>query len=342
MLWLGGQWLLLGVVAALFAAVTVLLQPLARWAGHALAAAAPGRELARIKLRLGLATALVLGCLFVLPMPLRTVAPAVVWLPEQAQVRAEVDGFIAELPLADGTPVDAGQVLVRLANPELQAAREQIASRLEGLRSEHFQLLLRDPNAAQNLMLDIERSQAELARADQKLQQLEVRAATAGRLVMPRQADLLGRWARHGSPLGQVLAASELRVRAAVPEQDAHLLRQRLRGVEVRLADAPGEALHASPRRDAPMLTRLLPSTALSTALGGPYPVDPAEADGLHSLAPLVMVDLSLDGRTLERVGGRAWARFDLGSEPLPSRPGGALPSSSCGTSRRRAEPHFA
>ena len=316
-LWLGGQWLLVGCAVALASIVSVLLQPLARWSRHALASAAPGRELARIKLRLGLAAAALLGFAFVVPLPFTTVAPAVVWLPEQAQLRAEVDGFVSELPLGDGAPVQAGQLLAKLSNPELLSAREQLASRLDGLRTEHFQLLLRDPNAAQNLTLDIERTQAELARAEQKVKQLEVRAAGAGRLVMPRQADLLGSWARHGAALGQVLAASELRVRAAVPEQDANLLRQRLRGVEVRLADAPAQVLRASLRRDAPMLTRMLPSAALSAAVGGPYAVDPTEADGLHSLAPLVLVDLSLDGRTLERVGGRAWARFDLGSEPL-------------------------
>ena len=49
----------------------------------------------------------------------------------------------------------------------------------------------------------------------------------------------------------------------------------------------------------------------------GPYASDPAEKDGLHSLEPVFLVDLTLPGHTLERVGGRAWVRFDHGSEPL-------------------------
>ncbi len=316
-LWLGGQWLPVACLAALYGVVTLLLQPLIGWSRQALAAAQPGQDLARVRLRMGLAAAAVLAGLFIVPLPLTTVAPAVVWLPEQAQVRAEVDGFVAELPLADGATVQAGDLLLRLDNAELASARDQLASRLDGLRAEHFQLLLRDPNAAQNLGLDIERTQAELARAEERVQRLQVRAGTSGRLVMPRQADLLGAWMRHGISVGQVLSASELRVRAAVPEQDAFLVRHRLQRAEVQLADQLGTSLAANLTRDTPNVTRTLPSAALSTAGGGPYARDPAEKDGVHSLEPVFLVDLSLSGRLLERAGGRAWVRFDHGSEAL-------------------------
>jgi putative peptide zinc metalloprotease protein len=245
------------------------------------------------------------------------VAPAVVWLPEKAQVRPEVDGFVAELPVADGAPVQAGDLLVRLESPELLSLREQLTSRLEGLRVEHYQQLLRDPNAAQNLALDIDRTQAEVQRAEERIAQLQVRAAATGTLAMPRQADLLGAYMRHGITLGHVLAPGELRVRAAVAEADAYLVRHRLRSAEVRLADAPGQVLQAARSGDLPAATRQLPSAALADQGGGPYASDPTQKDGVHSLEPVFLVDLTLLGHTLERVGGRAWVRFDHGSEPL-------------------------
>jgi putative peptide zinc metalloprotease protein len=232
-------------------------------------------------------------------------------------VRPEVDGFVAELPLADGAHVEPGDLLVRLDNPELVSTRDQLASRLEGLRVEHFQQLLHDPNAAQNLSLDIDRAQAELQRADERITQLQVRAESAGTLAMPRQSDLLGAYMRHGVTLGHVLAPDELRVRAAVAEPDAYLVRHRMRRAEVRLADAPGQVLQALRSGDIPAATRQLPSVALADQGGGPYTSDPAEKDGLHSLEPVFLVDLTLVGHPLERVGGRAWVRFDHGSEPL-------------------------
>ncbi len=297
-LWLGGQWLLLGLAALAYVAVTVLLQPLLGWSRQALAAAAA-------------------LALFVVPLPFSTVAPAVVWLPEKAQLRPEVDGFVAELPVADGASVQPGELLLRLTNPELLASREQLASRLEGLRVEQVQQFLGDPNAAQNLALDIERVQAEVAHADERIAQLELRAQSAGRLAMPQQSDLPGTYLHQGQTIGHVLAPGELRVRAAVAEPDGHLVQQRLRHAEVRLADAPGEVLPALRTGELPAATHQLPSAALADAAGGPYASDPAEKDGLHSLQPVFLIDLTLPAHTLARVGGRAWVRFDHGSEPL-------------------------
>jgi putative peptide zinc metalloprotease protein len=319
-LWLGGQWLLLALLAAAYVTVTVLLMPLRAWSRQAMQAAAPGSDQARVRLRMGLVAAAVAGLLFGVPLPHSTVAPAVVWLPEQAQVRPEVDGFVAELPLPDGAAVKPGDLLVRLENRELVSSREQLAGRLDGLQVEQFQLLLRDPSAAQNLSLDIERTKAELARIDERIGRLLVRAQVAGTLAMPKQGDLLGAYSRQGALLGHVLAADTLRVRAAVPEPDAQLVRNRLLGAEVRLADAPHTVLSATLTGDTPAATRKLPSAALIEHGGGPYAADPTEKDGLHSLQPVFLIDLTLPGRTLERVGGRAWVRFDHGSEPLATQ----------------------
>ncbi|WP_418315724.1 PqqD family peptide modification chaperone [Piscinibacter sakaiensis] len=316
-LWLGGQWLLLGFFALIYVCLTVVLQPLLRWARQAMAAAQPGADLARLRLRLALVAGGAAVALFVVPLPFSTVAPAVVWLPEKAQVRPDVDGFIAELPVADGAEVKVGDLLVRLENPELLANRAQIASRLEGLRVEQFLQMLRDPNAAHNQALEIERLQAEIDRADQRIALLDVRAATAGRLAMPRQQDLLGSYMRQGKTLGHVLADEDMRIRAAVAGADAHLVRHRLRDAEVRLADAPRQVLQATPSGDMPAATRQLPSAALSAQGGGPYSTDPTEKDGLHSTEPVFLVDLTLQGTPASRIGGRAWVRFDHGSEPL-------------------------
>ena len=316
-LWLGGQWLVLALLAALYVTVTMLAMPLHRWSRQAMQAATPGGDQARVRLRLGLLAMGAAALLLLAPMPHSTVAPGVVWLPEQAQVRPAVDGFVAELPLADGALVKPGDLLVRLDNPELAASREQLADRLEGLRVEHYQLLMRDPNAAQNLSLDIERNQAELARLDERIAQLQVRAQVAGTLVMPKQGDVLGTYSRRGAVLGYVLAADALRVRAAVPEHEAHLVRHRLHHAEVRTADAPHRVLLATLTGDTPAATRQLPTAALADHGGGPYATDPAEKDGLHSLQPVFLIDVTLPDRTLERVGGRAWVRFDHGSEPL-------------------------
>ena len=316
-LWFGAKWFLLGVVAAIYLTASMIVRPIGNWVRHALAAAAPGSELTRVRTGIALLLAIPGVLLFVLPLPLSTVAPAVVWLPEQAQVRPEVDGFIRQLPVRDGQSVQPGDLLVVLENIDLVAAREQLTGRLGGLQADQYQLLLRDPTGAQNLAEQIARTEAELARAEQRIGQLEVRAKVAGTLVMPHQDDLPGTFSRQGTILGYVLEASELRVRAALADEDAHLVRNRTRHAEVRLAEAPGRALSASLGQDEPAASHLLPSPALGERAGGPYATDPGDPDGRRSIAPVFLIDLTLKGAPLERVGGRAWVRFDHGFEPL-------------------------
>jgi putative peptide zinc metalloprotease protein len=316
-LWLGGQWLLLGAAACAYVIVTVLLTPVLRWARQALQQSQPGAPLARLRLRLALCTGAAALALFVLPLPLSTVAPAVVWLPEKSQVRPEVDGFVAALLVADGAQVKAGDLLIQLHNPELQSQHEQLSSRLEGLRVEQFQQLLRDPSAAQNLVLDIDRLQAQVQRLQERINDLQVRAHADGRLSLLQASDLPGSYVRQGSTVGYVLAADALRVRAAVAEADAHLVRHRWQAASVRLADEPDLVLSATRLNDMPSATHLLPSAALADVGGGSLASDPTDKEGRHSLAPVFLLDLSLPGHSLQRVGGRAWVRIEHGSEPL-------------------------
>lgn len=318
--WLGAKWLWLGLLAAIYLAVSGVLRPLLRGVRAALDGAAGAREALRVRFGLA-AAALVTGfVVFVLPLPFVTTAPAVVWLPDQAQVRPAVDGFIAELPVADGELVEAGQVVAVLENPDLQVTRDRLAGRLEGLRADQYQLMLRDPLGAQNLSEDIARTEAELARTDERIGQLQVRAESAGRLAMPKQSDLRGTFARQGVAFGYVLDKGQLRVRAAVADADAYLVRNRTFSAQVRLAEAPGRLLDAAITQDMPAATSQLPTPALGDRAGGPLVTDPTDSAGTRVLDPVFLLDLTLPGTELERVGQLAWVRFDHGSESLAAQ----------------------
>lgn len=313
----GSYWLLLGLLAAAYMAFAVVVRPLMAWARYTLAAA--GRDEERSRLRKAMViSAGVLGLLFfVAPVPLTTVAPAVVWLPDQAQVRPEVDGFVKSLPVRDGEIVAAGQLLAVLDNPDLRTDRDKIASRVQALQADRFQLLLRDPTGAQNLAKDIEHAEAELKRADERVMLLEVRAGVAGTLSLPRYADLPGTFVKRGVPVGYVLQSAEMRVRAGVDQDRAHLVRHHTRDVEVRLADAMNTLVPARLAGDVPAATRQLPSAALGDRGGGPFTTDPADREGVRSMEPVFLYDVFLNHRMLDRVGGRAWVRFNHGFEPL-------------------------
>mgnify|MGYP001195384155 CR=1 FL=1 len=68
-----------------------------------------------------------------------------------------------------------------------------------------------------------------------------------------------------------------------------------------------------------PAATRDLPSAVLGEAGGGPIPVAPAAPGepALQALQPVLLLDLTVPGLPLQRVGTRAWVRLELGYAPL-------------------------
>jgi putative peptide zinc metalloprotease protein len=317
-LWIGATSAALGVAAAVFLAVTVVVKPLAGASKRLLESAAPGAQRWKARGTLVSAAAIFAAAVCLVPIPLHTAAPGVVWLPEQAHVRPETDGFVAAVLAQDGASVHPGMLLVRLDDPALHAARAQLTQRVEELESERFGAVRsRDLARAQFLDEDIAKTRRELERTLEKIAQLDVRSGAAGTLVLPRQQDLPGSYARRGASLAYVLNRDDVLVRAAIREQDAALVRSRTQRVGVRIAGISDEDFAGELVRDVPAAARELPSAALGERGGGPYAIDPEDKDGLKTIDPVVMVDLRLPATALERVGSRAWVRFEHGSEPL-------------------------
>jgi putative peptide zinc metalloprotease protein len=314
--WAGGKSWLLGWITAL-AVVAWLVMPmliaLTRLSSAAGNLRMRGRALAVFS-SVGLALVLLL---FVVPVPSSAVARGVVWPPDHAQLRSETGGFVETLPVADGAAVQAGDVVLTLTEPALNAERDKRASQLTGLQAQQYQALLGDPSRAANIAEDISRTDAELARIDQQLSQLKLQSGAAGRLVLPHAADLAGSFTARGAMIGYVLAPGPANVRAVLGEHEVELVRQRVRSVEVRMADAPAVALPATLARQTPDATRNLPSAALGDRFGGDVPVDPADKQGLRTTEPVYLLDVAVYTPLPERIGGRVWLRFDLGHEPL-------------------------
>jgi len=231
-----------------------------------------------------------------------------------------VDGFIGNLSARDGERVTAGQELVLLDDPALNAEREKLASQLERLQAGRFDALPKDRGQARNAEEEIQRVQGELKRTEEKIGHLVLRAQVDGTLVMPRQQDLPGTFVRQGTTIGYVLESANIGVRAAIPEYDATLVREHMRTADVRIAEDRSGPVAAQLVREIPAATFELPSAALGDRGGGIHATDPSDKDALHALEPVVLLDLTLPASNLQRVGGRAWVRFDHGPQPLASR----------------------
>jgi putative peptide zinc metalloprotease protein len=315
--WFGSSSFAFGVALAGVFAWSMFGQPLlklVRWVAGTRLADAPRRQAGR---RLAALAALALAAVALLPLPYSSVADGVVWLPERALARAGGDGFVAQLFVADGEHVKAGQPLATLAAPALDAELARLAGQVNALETERFQALRADAARAASLEDELAGALAELARAEERQQQLAVVAGADGVVVLPHAADLPGRYLKQGSVLAQVLSNEPTTVRVALPQALAALVHGGTRSVGVRLADTRDELWPATLQAGAAGAVARLPSAALGDHAGGSIVTDPADATGLTPAEPVVLADVLLTGHHAARTGGRATVRFDHGWSPL-------------------------
>lgn len=315
-LWLTGISALLAGIAGLILAITFFVLPGAKFVRVISRAQGTARQVRRARHIAWTGAVAVAFALFVVPWPAHVVADGVVWLPENARVRPETEGFVVRLLAEDGSQVTAGQPILELRDDELVAERDRLFARLAKLQSEQFGVLTREPGKARNLGEELESLQAAIAVNETRLANLVVRAGSAGRLVVPRPDDLPGTFVPRGRDVGVILADTTSRVRAVVSQQDVALVRERLRGATVWLHES-ATSTESRAERDMPSATVRLPSAALGERGGGDIAVDARDEKGETAAEPVFLVELDVPERPLVRVGARAEVRFDLGYEPL-------------------------
>ena len=318
-LWLGGLMAWLALIAALWFGWLLLLRPLARGFGALLDPQLPDEVRLRSRaLATGFALALA-ATLFLVPVSDVTVAEGVAWLPDDARIRNESAGFVVEVVRGDGAAVSPGDLILRLADDELHAEHASLTTERRGLEAALFQHLRDEPARAAQTAQRIAQVERQLAHLDARIAALEVRATRAGTLVLPDAADLPGRHLARGEALGAVLDGAPGRVRVVLPHAAVGRLAD-VRGISVRLSEAPQLALNARLDGRLPGARMQLPAAALGRPAGGSHAIDPSDPEGLKTLAALVWVDLELPGHPQRYGGGRAWARFEHSNRPLAAQ----------------------
>ena len=262
------------------------------------------------------------AALVLVPVPFGTRAEGIVWLPDGAQIRAEADGFISRFAAADGQRVKAGDLLVVMGDELLDAARAHAASKAVELDVQLFDAVTNAPLRAPALREQLAVAQAEVARIDEKIAHLQLRAGADGIVVMPHQAELVGSFHTRGDSIGHLLTDQPMVVRVALPQQDAALVRSQLKQIHVRLAEDGHVDRTARLQQDMPNAVNRLPSAALGDRSGGRIAIEGDDKDGLKTRMPVVLMDVAIDTpahvtAAADRLGGRAQVRFDHGTLPL-------------------------
>jgi putative peptide zinc metalloprotease protein len=319
LIWLvSSHFFFIGVLLAVWGTVSLLILPAVRTLTRFLNSPAARNRRSRM-IALGGGTALgLISMLFIFPMPLWTTTQGVIWLPEQSVIRAGTDCEIVEVLAPIEQTVAKDEPLLRGVDPFLEAEIEVIQAHLAELYARYNAEPLHERVKRKILIEEIKLVKGDLQQAEEKLKKLLVRSPAQGNFVLIDARNLPGRFVKKGELLGYIVAEHRPTIRTVVSQTDIGLVRERVSGVEVKLAEQPNRSLKAQIKRIVPAADLELPSAALGTEGGGVVPVDTSDPDGLRSLESLFQLDLSLPQEVKDpHIGGRVYVRFEHGSMPL-------------------------
>ncbi len=255
------------------------------------------------------------------PVPLGTLAQGVIRIPERAFVRAGTDGFVDRLVVASGSCIDAGNPVIECSDPFLPAEIRVLAARMQELNALYNTQILSDLVQAEITREEICQVEAELQDKRQQIDDLIIRSAAGGKIVIPMADDLAGKFLRRGELLGYVLNRSTMIARVVVNQADVDFVRQKTLDVKVRFPEKISLKMPAQLLREVPAATDQLPSRTLSQEGGGEIAIDPRDMQGIKAFQKVFLFDIVVPPpEALYNIGGRVYVRFDHGREPLVYR----------------------
>ncbi len=321
LLYLTDQLFLLGMVFAILTGVSWFVLPVGKGVKYLCTSPRLRRVRGRAVAVSMAAVVCVLGLLTLMPAPFRTRAEGVVWIPDEAFVRAGVDGFVSQVVATPGSTVQPGDILVVCADPALERDMKVVEAQLREVTARIREQIV--DNLVKAKMLEEEQRYLEerLARTREQQADLVIRSKAAGTFVLPKAEDLPGRFVKRGELLAHVVDLQTITVRTVVDQDAIDLIQHQTKAVQVRLAERVAHPMSASIKRLVPSASEELPSLALGSGGGGQVPLDPHDPKGQKAIKKLFQIDLELPlQHNILNVGGRVYVRFDHGRAALAAQ----------------------
>lgn len=319
LVWLvSSRFFVVGILIAVWGAFSLLILPATRNLLRFLDnPAARSQRFRLVSIGSGVVLAVTL-LLFVVPIPLWTTSQGVVWMPEQSVIRAGTDCEVVEVLALPEQMVVKGELLIHGADPYLETEIKVCRARLEELYAKYNAQPLYERVKRKMLMEEIELLKGDLHQIEKKLEKLSIRSPLSGSFVLFDPYNLPGRFVKQGEPFGYIVAEHRPTIRTVVSQANIGLVREKVTGVEIRLAAQVSDPLIAEIERIIPSAVLNLPSAALGTTGGGIIPVDPSDPDGLRALESHFQIDLGLPEEVNNpHIGERVYVRFEHGRMPL-------------------------
>lgn len=307
----------LGLILAIWTVVAWLAIPTGKfihWLANSSTLHRKRQRALAITLGLAAVTVVLVG---IWPMPDHRYVLGVVEAADRAELAIQTEGIVQKIHVHPGQRVEKGQLILTAVNPELESRRQIVEADLRALEVNARDLFNQKPPERMATAARINVLSRELVDINQRLGKLELRSPIAGVVVSPNLTPLEGRFVSAGQAVAQVINPDSLRVTAVVDQsQNSLTLLDQVQSAELRVKGAADRVVPSQLQQTFEAGRMNLPHKSLSTAAGGPIPLDPQAADELKTQRPYFHLWLTLpasdDSSVAFRPGQRVFVRLTL------------------------------
>lgn len=256
--------------------------------------------------------------LFLIPAPHLIHAEGIIWLPEDAVVRASTEGTIKNILKKSGDNVQKHDTLIELDNLSLLTKKLELGAQIHEEKIKYLESQNTDKAEAKIQKNEIRKIIAEYKNINAEFKNLKIKSNSTGTFVLENPDDILGKHVKQGENLGYVLQTTSPTIKAAVLQKDINLLKEKIYKIKVKIDRHLTKDFHAKLLNPISAATTNLPSSALGTFSDGKIIVDPSDKSGKKSLEKVYLLDIILTdyiGHTL--LGNRVYVKLYLEDKPL-------------------------
>ena len=211
-----------------------------------------------------------------------------IWWPRQLQVttsfvlaganrsgvRAQTEGFLREVRVKEGQPVERGQVLATLENDDLATRLANQETQLQIVELRRQAASAQNESAVVNLYnKEVAVVEAQRTALRQRADALELKAPVAGVVLTADLDTERGTWLPEGGLFCEILPTGQIHVVIALTEDQAGLVREQ-QPVELRIYSLPARTFHGTVKKTFTATSADLPHPALAGRFGGEVPTE--------------------------------------------------------------------
>lgn len=321
-LFVAGQYFFIGVLLAIWAVFTMLVQPLLKQIRYLLTSNVLAENRSRaITTSSAILVILILSFLYI-PMASWTNAEGVVWMPDTSHLRPKTNAFITSVAVTSGSLVEQGDLIFETTDPLLLAEKSLQQFQLKELQARYTAVVNIDQTESQLIKEQIYYVQAQLNRSRERIASLSIKSPLSGYIIIPHADDLIDRYAQQGRTIAYVVNYPVNSIRVAVTQEDIGRVRSGVNKINLRYVNQLDKVYQAKLGRQVPAATNFLPSAALGKQGGGLIAIDPASSDGTKSFESVFLLDIEVEPNksadlSKNMIGDRVYVRFEHDFESI-------------------------